>query len=1094
MLEVRFGLVVLSARLRELSPEQGNAMNRCLKCVVQLSAEARFCHACGTAVSVVVVRELRKTITVLFCDVKGSTGLGERLQPETFREVFTRYFETARLVLEAHGGTVYPQIGDGILAVFGVPKLHEDDALRAVRAAVEMREALSNLNQDLKREWALEVEVRIGINTGEVAVEDDGRGQPTLLGDPINIAARLEKRAEAGEIVLGELTWSLVRGAVSVESLGQLPLRGRSAPVGAYRLTLLSTPDEEAQRLDAALVGRDREMAWLRLAYERTERDRTCHLVTLLGSVGVGKSRLVAEFSTTLAHEATILRGRCLPYGDGITFWPISVAIRQAAGIRGDDPPEAARARLSMLVGEQERSDQIAAQVAQLLVLDEPGAIAEDSIFWGVRRLLETLAGRRPVILVIEDLHWAEPTLLDLIEHVADHSRDVPILIICLAREVLLEDRPTWGGGKLNATSLLLAPLTDNESHKLITELFTSTPPSTAKAIIARVAEGNPLFIEELVASARDDERLLTALARTTADGSRGEGAVPPAIHAVLAARLERLEPEERTVLERAAVVGVNFAIASVLGLSEDMSRGQVTTILDALIRKQLIRPHTSDLPSGEAFRFRHGLIKDTTYAAISKGSRAVLHERLANWQDRALGNRAREIDAIIGYHLSEAYRYRAELGPPDEKALQLARRAGELLANAGRRASRQGDISATISLLGQAAELLPEDDPVRIEMLIVLAEALGSAGRLTDAANTIDRAISVATRVGDTAKVLRAEIGQLDLKWYTDLEAVLNEGVSKAERAIEVFGQSGDDRGLASAWRVLAQIRYGRGKNAAARESVERAIDAARRAGDQRLEAKALGNACWITLLGPMTLIDAMAHIEYVLEWAERTGSHRLEAHALRVLARAHAMRGDFVRAREFLGAANTITTKLGEVLYGSPDATSAAFVELLAGDYAAAERALRRSLDALTKFGAKNQSAAAAGLLARALLDQGRLAEGEHFAKMSRRNAARNEIDAQVKWRRAQARILASRSRFAYALRLTKEEIALADGTDWIDLQAESRLDMAYVLNMAGRGSEANEIAMEAHRYYEQKGNVVGARLAREFLGDLDSNMTAS
>lgn len=559
------------------------------------------------------------------------------------------------------------------------------------------------------------------------------------------------------------------------------------------------------------------------------------------------------------------------------------------------------------------------------------------------------------------------------------------------------------------------------------------------------MAEGNPLFIEELVATARDDERRLTALAQATSDVGRAEGAVPPAIQAVLAARLERLESEERSILERAAIVGVNFAVASILGLSEDMSKKQVDKILDSLIRKQLIRPHTSDLPSGEAFQFRHGLIKDTTYAAIPKGTRAVLHERLARWQGRTLGDRAREIDAIIGYHLSQAYRYRTELSPPDEKALQLARRAGELLADAGRRASRQGDISAAISLLNQATELLPEDHPVKVEILIVLAEALGSAGGLREATTTLDRAINAATRAGDTSKVLRAEIGQLDLRWYTDLEAVLNEGVTKAEHAIEVFGQCGDDSGLASAWRVLAQIRYGLGMNGAARDAVESAIGAARRAGDQRLEARALGNACWIALLGPMTVLDTVAYIDSVLDWAERTGSRRLEAHALRVLARAHAMRGEFVRAREFLGAANTITARLGEVLYGSADATSSGFVELLAGNHSAAERALRRSLDGLARFGAKNQSAAAAGMLARVLLAQGRLAEAEYFAKMSRRNAASREVDAQVKWRRAQARIVAERARFSHAVRLAREEVAMADGTDWLDLQAESRMDLA-------------------------------------------------
>jgi class 3 adenylate cyclase/tetratricopeptide (TPR) repeat protein len=1063
-------------------------MLACPKCNARSPDDAHFCPACGAALNKTEARETRKTITVLFCDVKGSTGLGERLQPETFRNVLKRYFETAKPALEAHEGTVYRQIGDGILAAFGVPKLHEDDALRAVRAAVEMRDALTTLNQELEQQWGVRIEARIAINTGEVAVEEDRQVQPTLLGDVLNVASRLEGKAGPGEIILGAATWWLVRSSVSVESLGPLPLRGRSEPVPAYRLTGLSPPSDETQRFGVEMVGRHQEMALLQLLYERIRRERTCHLVTVLGPAGIGKSRLIAEFCSTINDQATVVRGRCLPYGEGITFWPIAVALRQAAGIAADDSPETARARLAALIGKHEHSEQITAQVTQVLGFAEPGTGAEETSFWGLRRLLEILAERRPIILVVEDLHWAEPTLLDLIEHVADRSREAPILLICLARDMLLEDRPTWGGGKLNATSILLSPLDDAASAQLTSQLLGSTPlTARASATIAEIAEGNPLFIEELVATVRDDERGLAAVMATAGRGV-SEGSVPLGIQAVLATRLERLKPEERSVLERAAVVGVHFSKAAVLGLSDDMSDEQITSILDVLVRKELIRPYRSDLLPTEGFRFRHGLIKDTTYAAIPLGTRAILHERLADLGERTFGDRAREIDAIIiARDLSEAYRYRTELGPPDERTLQLAQRGGELLSAVGRRASLRGDVPATISSLSRALDLLPEGHPLKLETLIMLAEGLRSAGKLTEAAAKLDVAIQTATKAKDLGQVARVEIGRLDLDWYTDLEAMLNDGAAKAERAIQVLEAHGDDSGLVGSWKVLAHILQGRGRNKAAHEAIERAIDAARRAADNRLEATALSSACWIALHGARPLVDVIAYIESILDWADRTGSPRLEAHAMRVLARAYAMRDDFNKARELLGAANTIMSRLGEVLRASPDANAQGFIELLARDYTAAEAALRRSFTMLAGFGTKNQSAAVAGLLARVLLAQNRVTEAEYFTKISRRNAATKDVDAQVKWRRAQARISASRSRFAYAERLARQEVALADETDWLDLQAESRMDLAHVLQLAGRSRDAREAAEAALGRYRRKGNLVGVRVAQEFLDGL-------
>ena len=1016
-------------------------------------------------------------VTTVFCDLTGSTGLGERLQPEVFREVLTRYYETARPVFEAHGGVVQKYIGDAILAVFGIPRLHEDDARRAVEAADELRRILPTLNQELERNRGVRVAIRIGIHTGEIAIGGSNQGGFELLGDVLNVASRLEQLAAPDEIIIGETTWWLVRGIVTVEPLGPVTLRGRAAAVSAYRLLSVFPPAaDQTPNLDVGMIGREQEQAWLRMAYERAVRERTCHLVTVLGPAGIGKSRLISEFASTVAKEATVLRGRCLAYGNGITFWPIAVAVRQAAGISADDPPAAAKARLSALLGAQEQADRIVARVAELLGLIEPSA-AQENAFWGVRRLLEVLANRRPLILIVDDLQWAEPTLLDLIEYIAGQSREAPILIVCLARPELLDDRPTWGGGKLNSTSMLLCSLTEAESSQLVSYLLGSGLAPDVKAAIVRTAEGNPLFIEELVASAEDGGRF-PAIGDLPL-GHAGEPTMPPTIQAVLAARLDRLSPEERAVLERAAVVGINFPLTGLLEFSQDMTHARMSEILETLVRKELIRPYTPDLFPGEGFRFRHALIRDTVYAAIPKDRRAELHERLADLQERALGDRAKEIEEITAYHLSKAYRYRTELGPPDERTWRLGRRAGEMYAAAGRRAARRGDVPATVSLLNQAVALLPEDHPARPEVLLVLAEALEGAGEVDQAATVIATAIDAAKRAGDVGRVAHAVLGRLMLQSYTELETLLNEGQREIENVFETFEQLGDDSGLAIGWRLIAEISCTSGDCTSARDAIERAIEAARRAGEQRLEARALGRACWVVFFGPAPLDEVVAYIEPILSWAERTGSRRLEADALRVLARVHAMRGNFTEARELLGAANTITTRLGEVLFGPWNANIGGFVELLAGDYEAAERAVRRSYETHARFfGVSGHSASLAGMLARILVALDRLAEAEHFAAISERFAASKDVDAQVKWRRARSRILASRSRLAEAERLAREEVAVADGTDWLDLRAEARMDLAHVLRRAQRPEEAHRVVDEAVELYERKGNLVAAR----------------
>ena len=709
-------------------------MPLCGNCGTGNPDEARFCFACGTALGVEASapRELRKRVTIVFSDLIGSTRLGEGLDSESLRQVMSSYFATMESVLERHGGTVEKFIGDAVMAVFGIPAVREDDALRAVRAASEMRGELEELNERLEARWGVRLRVRMGVNTGEVVAGDPSRGQAFATGDAVNVAARLEQAAGADEILIGDETRRLVRDAVRAEAVEPLTLKGKSRPVPAFRLVeVLAEASGVVRRLDSPIVGRERELARLRDAFERAASERACQLVSVLAAAGAGKSRLARELTAALDGRATVLRGRCLPYGEGITFWPVTEIVKQAAAIGSGDSPDQARVKLAALVPDGEEGAVVVERVAGIVGLADMAASPEGT-FWAVRKLLEALSSKRPLVVVFDDIHWAEGTFLDLVEYLAGNGDELPVLLLALARPDVLDRRPSLADGD---RALVLEPLDSDESRLLIDNLLdNASVDQDLREHIATAADGNPLFVEELLRMLIDEGVLERDGGRWVRTRELESVSVPPTIHALLAARLDRLTAAQRTVLQRASVMGRGFWRGAVHALSPGDDPVQLDGLLDVLARKELVEPGGLRFAGEDGLCFGHILIRDVAYQGILKETRADLHERFADWLEGQAGERATEYEEILGYHLEQAHGYRVELAPVDERARDLGSRASHRLGHSGRRALARGDMPAAVKLLERALVLVADDEPARADLSLKLGIALAETGDLARA------------------------------------------------------------------------------------------------------------------------------------------------------------------------------------------------------------------------------------------------------------------------------------------------------------------------------------------------------------------------
>jgi class 3 adenylate cyclase/tetratricopeptide (TPR) repeat protein len=974
--------------------------------------------------------EARKTVTVVFADVSDSTALGERLDPEALRRVMERYFAEAETAFEHHGGTVEKFIGDAVVAVFGIPVAHEDDALRAVRAAQELREAMTRVNADLERERGVTLGVRTGINTGEVVAGDPSGGQFFVTGDAVNVAARLEQTAPPGEIVLGETTHRLVRDVVEAEALEQLALKGKTEAIAAYRFCALVEDESlmSAHRFDTPFIGRSNELARLLESFERSKAGQAPTLVTVLGPAGIGKTRLAGALVAEVGEGAIVLQGRCLSYGEGITFWPLQEILRGLpARPAGAPDPEQAQT-------------------------------TEDT-FWAYRKLFEALARERPLLLVLEDIHWAEPTLLDLIEHVVEWTSDAAITVVCLARPDLLDERPGWSGERLE-----LEPLPKAEAEELVAALAEDLEPSVRTRAL-EAAEGNPLFLEQLLALAVEDGQ---------------EVAIPSTIHALLAARLDRVGAEERALLERAAIVGKEFWRGALVALSPPAT--EVSPLLQRLVRRRLVSPDRSSFVGEDAFHFGHILIRDAAYAAIRKETRAGLHEQFANWLEKS----GSPYEEIVGYHLEQACRYSLELGVTDRSAADLAVRAGAKLGAAGESALARNDLAAAVNLLSRATDLYEVVGEPRLDLRISIGAALFPLGEGPRALAVLDEALAAASAAGEPALEWRARLERDYVFAMLDPGASTNEeGLRWAQQAIPVLEALGDDRALARAWRSVSQGHYWEGRSESSLEASERALEYARGAGDRQVEVWALRSRLMALSEGPRPVADAAHGCEELLE---NTPGQELVACALEILAVVRAMQSDFEQARHLVDRARAIHEELGLLFRRAVTiGFRSAHVHARAGDLVATEREQRLAIDLLESMGDKGARSTVTANLARTLYALGRYPEAERQVNLAEQLAAVDDRQTLQEVWPVRAMILARQGDLERAKAAAEEALRIVENTDDLNTQGCLWIDEAEVFLAAGDQQGASSSLKRAMDLLERKGNVVMAERAYARLAEL-------
>jgi len=999
-----------------------------------LELPAELSPAAGTGRSV-PQQPVRKSVTVL---VAGISVVSE-FDPEVTARVHAEATAAVADVVTKHGGSVDVRACEGVVGLFGVPTLHEDDPVRAVRAALGAHQALARNEH---------VDLEIGIDTGAVIAS----AADVIEGAAVTSAGRLGKTAAPGDTLIGDATRRLLGAAVDVEELD----RGGPWRIAAFH------PDRQpiASRFDVPMVGRAIELAQLRQSFEAALEKRRCHVFTVVGAPGIGKSRLARELISVLEHQATALVGRCLPYGEGITLWPLLEIAKQAAA-------DTSRHGLSRLLAGEERGDLIADRVAALLG-DQDAVGASEEIFWSLRKFLEALSRRRPLVVVLEDIHWAEEALLNLVEQLSDLGRDAPILVLCLARPELFDTRSNWNGGRVNASTILLEPLTEADSGLLMDALLTESSLADAQRVhIARVAEGNPLFIEQMLALAQDSD-------------SPAEHGVPATIQVLLAARLDALSSEERILLRTAAVIGSEFWRDALRDLTPELNHLEVDRALQVLITKDLIIPRRSILHAHDAFEFRHILIRDTAYEFTPKQSRALLHERIAEWLAKAASDRIAEFDDIIGFHLEQSFHLGKELALDDGAPEVIGRRAALHLHAAARRAFARDEHSLSRELLNRALALLPERDVARGPLLADAASVLSAEGDWSGSRKLLRQATTIAQGSGDEGfqTYLEARLGLYSLS--TDADRSIDDYIERVSAALSTLisrGATGYERRARFA---LAEAYTLRGQTLMAEATLQPVWRWREDLGDidDPVVFDAMGAAVCAWTFGPLEVEKLAGRCEWLLR---EQLPLRARSVVLRGLAVSSAMRGEHADARACAEESRAILVDLGRVVLLARSGTWHGMIELLGGRLNQAEEALRSSLRAAVQFGDMYSAGLFHALLAQTFYELGQYEEATQHAEESDLSGMR-AIEAEVIAGGVRAMVLAKQRQHKEARARAERAVAVADRTDQLDLRGEAHLALATVLAATDPKRDVQREARCAKELFERKGNVVSAKKAAE------------
>jgi class 3 adenylate cyclase/tetratricopeptide (TPR) repeat protein len=962
----------------------------------------------------------RKLATVLFADLVGSTEFVSAQDPEVTRRQVTAWFDAVSGCIETHGGTVEKFAGDAVMAAFGIPQAHEDDAERAVRAALGIMDNAHDHG----------IEARIGIEAGEVVVDETDSTFAT--GEAVNVAARLQQAAGPGEILIGEAAHRLTDGRIESEGVGPLELRGFRRPIGAYRA--LKPVDGGPQRVtvSAPFVGRESELDLLENTLARTIRDRRPHVFTIYGEPGVGKSRLLREFLAGV-EGTTILAGRALPYGEGVTYWPLAEMVKAAAGITDDDPMETAREKLIECCGDE--------AIAELLglasgVMDAvEGERGQPEIAWAAREFVDELADVQPLVLVFEDIHWAEEPLLELIDHLAQWVRERALLIVCLARPELLDVRPGWGGGRIRSTAIELEPLAREESEELAAALLAQHEISEhVTSRLLEKTEGNPLFVEETV-------RMLVE------EGADGGDRIPDTLQALIGARIDRLPAGQKVLLQRGSVMGRTFFAGALDHLSAEYDADELEDMLDDLLLRDLItRQERSTITGETAYRFKHVLIREVAYGGLSKSSRAEYHTRFAEW----LREKAdKELLEIRAYHLDQACTLYAELDgkPPAE----LAKTAAKALHAAGKRAlARESNLSARKLLLrsveldptlerrylaARAASQLGDLPTVRDEMSIVAEEAAAEGAR--------DLQTRALTALAETVALLDGEYVR---------------AVELADEALAVV-EPDDHEGRFSALDRRARVARWQGRLSEAEDFEQQALEEAQAAGRKDHEAKAALQLAGIHI-GRMEEAKAVPLVDRALALAEHSGS---------IVARASAaaMKGYLLRVQGDLEGAAGWLTKALELYREAASASDIAWTSrdlgLIAwetGHSEKAEKLMRESIRLLAPMQERGMLCESQRYLAQLLLEQGRVDEAEKFALAARETVSAEDTVSRATTRVALAQVRAAQHRDEEAETLFAEALDIVSEGEHCRILLDIVPPYSDFLRSRGRVDEAAEL----------------------------------